>query len=147
MAKFIVPLDINKLDLKDYLYYAYNIPVLAVRSYIIQPPLTRGGSGNKNPQSWHRPRSTKFMIVEMQDPFVWPEEEKDLEGWDKKAFLEAEKAQRQLNERSVLKGLAPRLDVDIISKQAKELREGKEAWRPTWMEIRNAAGSRSEASS
>ena len=63
MASFKVPLNINKLDLKDYLYHAYGIPVLSVRSYIKQVPAQK----REGTAKWYRPRSLKRMIVEMDE--------------------------------------------------------------------------------
>lgn len=76
----------NKLDIKDYLWNAYGVPVLAVRSYI-QHQKVRGGKVDdilERPRYWTRPKSTKRMIVELGDgehggPFVWPEPVKDFE--------------------------------------------------------------------
>jgi large subunit ribosomal protein L23 len=75
-----VPLNLNKLDLRDYLYNAYGIEVRGVRSYIQQQKLTQGkpSAQRQVPRQWHRPRSIKRMTVEMVKPFVWPEEPKDL---------------------------------------------------------------------
>lgn len=88
-ASFIVPLNFNKLDLKDYLYHAYNVPVLSVRSYVQQQRVRQDKPGAKLPKQarWYRPRSIKKMTIEMADlpgggPFVWPDEEEDLEPYD-----------------------------------------------------------------
>jgi hypothetical protein len=80
-ATFIVPLNFNKLDLRDYLYNGYNIRVNAVRSYIQQQKLRQDkpGAMRPSPRKWFRPRSIKKMTVEMEQPFVWPEEPKDFE--------------------------------------------------------------------
>jgi large subunit ribosomal protein L23 len=79
-ASFIVPLNLNKLDLRDYLYNAYGIEVRGVRSYIQQQKLTQGKPNalRQTPRQWFRPRSVKRMTVEMVKPFVWPEEPTDL---------------------------------------------------------------------
>lgn len=37
------------------------------------------GSKMPRPRRWYRPRSIKRMMVEMDKPFVWPEEPKDLD--------------------------------------------------------------------
>ncbi|KAK3390926.1 hypothetical protein B0H63DRAFT_126477 [Podospora didyma] len=71
MATFVVPLKFNKLDLRDYLFHAYNVKVLAVRSFVNQPPPQRkNGVANGK---WYRPRSMKMMIAELAQPFVWPD--------------------------------------------------------------------------
>ena len=92
MASFIVPLNFNKLDLKDYLYHVYNVPVISIRSYIQQQRVRQDKPEAKLPKQrrWYRPRSVKKMTVEMGavsdglegtggGPFVWPAEEEDLE--------------------------------------------------------------------
>lgn len=77
-ASFIVPLNINKLDLRDYLWNAYGVPVIGVRSYIQLQKLRQDKPGaiRISPRKWFRPRSIKKMTVEMERPFVWPEEPK-----------------------------------------------------------------------
>ncbi|KAK3688497.1 hypothetical protein B0T22DRAFT_155468 [Podospora appendiculata] len=69
LATFVVPLTFNKLDLRDYLFHAYNVEVLAVRSFINERAPVRDGDRGK----WYRPRSQKMMIVELEKAFVWPE--------------------------------------------------------------------------
>lgn len=65
-----MPLKFNKLDLRDYLYHAYNVEVTAVRSFINQPaPRKKYGHFGK----WYRPRAQKMMIAELVKPFVWPD--------------------------------------------------------------------------
>ena len=49
-ASFITPLNLNKLDLKDYLYNAYGVHVLSVRSYVQQQRVREGKPGSKWPQ-------------------------------------------------------------------------------------------------
>jgi large subunit ribosomal protein L23 len=75
-ASFIVPLNLNKLDLRDYLYNGYGVTVQGVRSYILQQKIRQDKPGSKRPapRKWFRPRSIKKMMVEMDKPFVWPEE-------------------------------------------------------------------------
>jgi large subunit ribosomal protein L23 len=88
MASFIVPLNWNKLDMKDYLWNAYGVPALSVRSYIQQRRVQQDSDGKVRPRIryWHRPRSVKRMIVEMGDgehggPFVWPDNPEDLTAY------------------------------------------------------------------
>lgn len=78
-ASFIVPLNLNKLDLKDYLYHAYDVRVLSVRSYVQQQPVRqdRPGAIDPKPRRWFRPRAIKKMTVHLEKGFVWPEEPKD----------------------------------------------------------------------
>jgi large subunit ribosomal protein L23 len=67
--------------MRDYLYNVYGITVRGVRSYIQQQKLMQDkpGATNPRPRRWHRPRSVKRMMVEMDSGFVWPEEPKDFE--------------------------------------------------------------------
>jgi large subunit ribosomal protein L23 len=64
-----VPLWLNKLDLKDYLYNLYAIPVLSVRSFVMQQRVRQDKPGKKLPkrQRWFRPRALKKMTVEMDE--------------------------------------------------------------------------------
>jgi len=71
-ARFKVPLTFNKLDIRDYLFHAYGVRVLRVRSYVEQQKVIMKG------RRWRRPQAKKFMTVEMDRPFVWPEPPTDL---------------------------------------------------------------------
>ncbi|RPB04260.1 hypothetical protein L873DRAFT_1759560 [Choiromyces venosus 120613-1] len=79
-VQFIVPLNINKLDLKDYLLHAYNVEVLSVRSFIQQQNIQRAKNKDLNRPKieWYRPRAIKKMTVELKEPFVYPPEPEDL---------------------------------------------------------------------
>ncbi|KAI0387703.1 hypothetical protein F5Y04DRAFT_10057 [Hypomontagnella monticulosa] len=77
-ASFRVPLTFNKLDLRDYLLHAYNVPVLAVRSHITQRLPRR----SKMHHRIYRPPPVKTMTVELHQPFAWPEPPKDLSPWN-----------------------------------------------------------------
>ncbi|KAF1840784.1 mitochondrial ribosomal protein subunit L23 [Cucurbitaria berberidis CBS 394.84] len=79
-ARFLVPLDFSKYDLRDYLYHAYNVKCFNIRSYVKQMPVR---DTREQPRHWFRPESKKYMTVEMDDPFVWPELP-DLEPWGQK---------------------------------------------------------------
>lgn len=46
-ASFLTPLYLNKLDLKDYLWHAYGLQVLGVRSYVIQAKVRGANQRNK----------------------------------------------------------------------------------------------------
>lgn len=84
LATFAVPLQFNKLDLRDYLYHVYNVEVTSVRSFINQPsPRRKHGFGK-----WYRPRSNKMMIAELVKPFVWPDppQREDLKEFDVDVF-------------------------------------------------------------
>ena len=158
MASFLVPLNLNKLDLKDYLYNAYSIPILSIRSYVIQQRVQQDKPNAKipKPRRWFRPRALKKMTIEMATeaeggtgeitdpntgrrvvlrggPFVWPEEETDLKAWDKETFDEAAETQERLNEKFGRRGkLLPKEDRSTIAEQARALLEGREVWKPSW---------------
>jgi large subunit ribosomal protein L23 len=73
----VVPLNINKLDLRDYLKHGYGVEVLNVRSFITQRKIQRTKPGTTGIH-YYRPRSIKKMTVELVEPFVYPSEPTDL---------------------------------------------------------------------
>lgn len=78
-ASFYVPLNFNKLDMRDYMQRVYGVKVLSVRSYVEQQKVTRQRPlGRLGLGPLRRPKSKKKMTIEMADPFVWPEEPKDF---------------------------------------------------------------------
>jgi len=75
------------------------------------------------------------MTIEMERPFVWPEEPENFDLWDKETY-QAANTNRDDDEGSqgpdaVLQ--RPR-DSRSIAAQAKALLEGKERWREEWEE-------------
>jgi hypothetical protein len=80
-ASFLVPLNLNKLDLRDYLWNGYGVRVKGVRSYIQQQKVRQDKPGAKRPaqRRWYRPRAIKKMMVELEEPFAWREEPQSLE--------------------------------------------------------------------
>ncbi|CUS15785.1 unnamed protein product [Tuber aestivum] len=87
-AQFIVPLNINKLDLKDYLLHVYNVEVLSVRSFVQQQKIQRAKNKDLSRAKieWYRPRAIKKMTVELKEPFVYPPEPEDLSPWDHQLY-------------------------------------------------------------
>lgn len=81
-AKFKVPLNFSKFDLRDYLYHAYNVTAVSVRSAIKQQPVQWN---NMRREKLVRPEAEKYMTVEMTQPFVWPEEPENFEPWAKES--------------------------------------------------------------
>lgn len=77
-ARFLVPLDFSKYDLRDYLYHAYNVKCFNIRSYVKQMPIR---DTTQQPRHWFRPDSKKYMTVEMEQPFVWPALPEDTKPW------------------------------------------------------------------
>jgi large subunit ribosomal protein L23 len=78
-----VPLNLNKLDLRDYLWNGYGVRVKGVRSYIQQQKVRQDKPGAKRPaqRRWYRPRAIKRMMVELEEPFAWMEEPESLEPY------------------------------------------------------------------
>ncbi|CAD6446412.1 85fc0672-98e5-4fbe-9ee6-0dcaafcfb538 [Sclerotinia trifoliorum] len=140
-ASFIVPLNLNKLDMRDYLWNAYGIEVRAVRSYIQAQKLKEGKPGQKipTPRKWFRPRSIKRMMVEMERPFVWPEEPKDLSPWDKEGLKKRQEQEQELQaEQYPDAKQKPSKERLSIAEQARKILQGKEKWAPTrdtWMNV------------
>jgi large subunit ribosomal protein L23 len=54
-----------------------------VRSYIQQQKLRQDKPSAKrpSPRRWFRPRAIKKMMVEMEQPFVWPAEPESFEEY------------------------------------------------------------------
>lgn len=138
-ATFLVPLKFNKLDLRDYLYHAYDVEVLSVRSFINQQkprqPFEENGAKFGK---WYRPLSKKMMTVELAKPFVFPKAPEDLEPWDQEMYDRLRKAQRgQLEARErIMAGKYPlREELEIqpqrveLARQAADLRKGKTQWK------------------
>lgn len=120
-----MPLQFNKLDLRDYLYHAYNVEVTSVRSFINQP-LPRQKYGNTG--KWYRPRSHKMMIAELVKPFVWPEvpAEEDRKDFDHETFKKIE----DYREREIQKQMKPEnIPLRTQSKQPRSRKGLKEQAR------------------
>jgi large subunit ribosomal protein L23 len=79
-ACFWVPLWFNKLDFKSYLKNVYNVDVLHIRSYVQQAKVKRNELDGRRQGhgSYFRPPARKKMTVELVDPFIFPEQAKDL---------------------------------------------------------------------
>lgn len=140
LASFTVPLWFSKLDLRDYLFHAYDVRVNSVRSYVKLQRIRQGkpyllnGKEYPRPQykRWHRPPSIKRMTVELERPFVWPEPLEDMAAFAKGRMEGVEEASRQMQEKA-----APTGDTVInedrrksMREQAKALLEGKAKWKP-----------------
>jgi large subunit ribosomal protein L23 len=81
-AQFYVPLEFNKMDMRDYMKRAYGIKVLAVRSFVEQQKVTRERKfGKPGYGPLRRPKSKKKMTIEMTQPFTWPEPPKSDEEY------------------------------------------------------------------
>jgi len=55
------------------------VRALRVRAFVEQQKVRQDKPGAKRPRErrWYRPRAIKRMTVEMEKPFVWPEEPED----------------------------------------------------------------------
>lgn len=141
MATFVVPLTFNKLDLRDYLWHAYGVPVLKVRSFVNPTPLETSGQAQN--ARVRRPAAQKMMMVELESPFVWPERVKgeDLpEEYDyqrSKRLADADEA--QTGERMVrrsgeipmltqMPGDKPLRGRTALAEEARALLEGRKVW-------------------
>ncbi|KAH6696725.1 hypothetical protein DL95DRAFT_392594 [Leptodontidium sp. 2 PMI_412] len=138
-ASFIVPLNINKLDLRDYLWHAYGVEVRGVRSYIQQQKVRQDKPGaiRVAPRKWYRPRSIKKMLVEMEKPFVWPEEPENYDGWDKTAYDAAKKG-READSATVQPDFRekPSRERGSLAEQAKALLKKETTWKSGGMNLK-----------
>ena len=127
----------NKLDIRDYLFHAYNVKVVSVRSYVEQQKVQQGKPGAIKVQikRWHRPRAIKKMTVELESPFVWPAQPSDEElneGWNMDTVAEARADNDKYAER---RGRLSDTFVDkderkSMREQAKALLDRKTQWEP-----------------
>ncbi|CCE65113.1 hypothetical protein TPHA_0J02920 [Tetrapisispora phaffii CBS 4417] len=88
-AKFIVPKSFNKLDLRDYLFHVYGLRAMNVTTQLLHGRYTRANAGSPR----YREPQIKKMTIEMEQPFIWPEEPKAEENdlWDSHIIQELEK--------------------------------------------------------
>ncbi|EJS42208.1 mrp20p [Saccharomyces arboricola H-6] len=79
-AKFIVPKSFNKLDLRDYLYHVYGLRALNVTTQLLHGKFNRM---NLQTTRFREPQIKK-MTIDMEEPFIWPEEPHPGENtfWD-----------------------------------------------------------------
>lgn len=130
--KFEVPLWFSKLDIRDYLFHVYNVEIVGARSYVKQSQVMQGKPDAIRPQvkRWFRPRSRKFMTVELLRPFVWPEQPADLNGWGydslKKQDKEGELMQKTMS--STGDTVINKERREKLREQAQALLDGKVKW-------------------
>lgn len=80
-AKFIVPKSFNKLDLRDYLFNIYGLRTLNVTTQLLHGKYMR-----VSPYAGRfRGPQIKKMTIDMEEPFIWPEEPKlgENDNWNK----------------------------------------------------------------
>lgn len=68
-AKFLVPRNFNKMDLRDYLWHVYGLRALNVTVQLLHASFTRGMDDHAR----YRGPQYKKMTIDMAEPFVWPE--------------------------------------------------------------------------
>ncbi|KAF2472163.1 uncharacterized protein BDR25DRAFT_284676 [Lindgomyces ingoldianus] len=123
-ARFHVPLNFSKFDLRDYLYHGYGVKAINITSYVEQQPVQDHVDA---PRRWFRPTAKKFMTIDMDSPFVWPEDPKSWAPWGKKEKdEEVERNVDEAREPGQKKG-----DKKMLKNQALELLRGKVQWEPT----------------
>jgi len=84
------------------------------------------------------------MLVEMERPFVWPEEPEDYDRWDKETYDAAFKSREEGDKRNPMRRESRRLPTEerqSIAEQAKALLEGEAKWaaaNPKWEDVGEA---------
>ena len=158
LATFMVPLAFNKLDLRDYLWHAYNVKVLSMRSYVSQQ-LTEKRNGMKG--QTYRPRANKVMIAELEKPFVWPKapEGEALQEFDNFIWKRVEAAKKdnlRSHEDRGVGNLRTRTerptdpDRKKLAELARALVDGKDVWKNNtelderWVEIEKDESKKSQ---
>ncbi|KAL2853215.1 hypothetical protein BJY01DRAFT_77800 [Aspergillus pseudoustus] len=136
-ASFYVPLNFNKLDLRDYLQRLYGVGVLRIRSYVEQMKVTRMKRNENGYGQLRRPRSKKRMTVEMKQPFVWPEAPEDMSPWEKDQFFKAAKYQDNIQKSQQFENKTkPNTEErEAFEAEANKLLDGSKPWRPTWQAL------------
>lgn len=139
-ASFTVPLWFSKMDIRDYLFHAYNVRIQGVRSYVKLQRVTQGKPFKVGTQDysrpqykrWHRPPSIKRMTVELERPFVWPEPLEDMSAFNQDQVQKYNDETKEMQEK-----MAPTGDTVVneqrrvkMREQAKALLEGKAKWKP-----------------
>lgn len=121
-ARFQVPLNFTKFDLRDYLFHAYNVRATNIRSFVKYNAVIKSQAG-----PYWRPDADKFMTVQMDKPFVWPEEPKNTAPWEPAEY----KATIELQANEMGKSMeARRKEIEVLEEEARELvtSAGIEGW-------------------
>lgn len=76
-AKFLVPRNFNKLDLRDYLWHIYGLRALNITVQLLHAKWERGI------RDLGRYRGTQYkkMTIDMEEPFIWPELPEEAKGF------------------------------------------------------------------
>ncbi|KAG4305492.1 hypothetical protein PORY_001048 [Pneumocystis oryctolagi] len=81
-AVFKVPITVNKFDVRDYLFHLYQIEVTRVRSMVYHRKRIRSKDYLR---TLKRTPAFKKVIVDMKEPFVYPEPPENLDPrWNKR---------------------------------------------------------------
>ncbi|KAL2783561.1 ribosomal protein L23-domain-containing protein [Aspergillus keveii] len=136
-ASFYVPLNFNKLDIRDYLQRLYGVGVLRVRSYVEQMKVTRMKRNGNGYGQLRRPQSKKRMTVEMREPFVWPEAPEDMTPWEKDQYFKAAEYQDNIQKSQQFENKTKpnEAEREAFEAEAKKLLDGSKPWRPTWQAL------------
>ncbi|KAJ1805706.1 mitochondrial 54S ribosomal protein YmL41, partial [Coemansia sp. RSA 2599] len=117
-AAFRVPLNVNKLDIKDYLTHLYNVTVTDVRTTVFAGKLgTNRFTGQKE-----RSSRIKKAIVTIKEEFEYPKEA-DVD----KHFGGLELKYEQMRRANKLKGWRIRPSMDMMALRAKILEDRRKA--------------------
>ena len=72
IACFKVPLNLNKLDIKNYLKSIYHIDALQVNTRIYEQPAAVKLNGGVSQEAGPLSKTHKKAYVTLREPFVWP---------------------------------------------------------------------------
>jgi large subunit ribosomal protein L23 len=139
-ARFLVPLDFSKYDLRDYLYHAYNVKSFNIRSYLKHMPVR---DTNANQRSWFRVDPEKYMTVEMEQPFVWPALPENRKPWGIGDFkkevhgnvVRSEQVDNVEIRRERAKSLREQVKALLMKKDTSEVKGGEEKEKLSTLEL------------
>lgn len=135
-ATFEVPLNMNKLDLRDYLYHAYNVRVHRITSRTIPNAVTKEGPPDRDRPipRLYRPLPTKKMTVHLETPFKWPEPQSEEildTDFDRATFRRAkEEGEKRQDKQRKRDTFVDYDDRQAMSVQARMLLKGLDRWSP-----------------
>lgn len=140
-----MPLHFSKLDLRDYLWHAYSVRTLSIRSQVVLVPIrfVQQGSERDIPgkKLAYRPRSLKRMTVRLEKPFVWPEldaaDPKNEEMFSTSVYSKISKDEERLMMRGMKNGRGKEEEEEsegqrqynALRRRANELFEGTLKWK------------------
>ncbi|CAI6238882.1 unnamed protein product [Periconia digitata] len=122
-ARFKVPLNFSKYDLRDYLYHAYSVKTFNIRSFVKLSPVR---DTRHEMRHWFREENEKYMTVEMETPFKWPKPPTNWEPWGMEE--KNVEAKRNLGMYATMNPEVRRENTEKLRARARSLLEGK-AWK------------------